>query len=342
MAKATRLPSGNWHIQVYIGREPNGKRIIESITAPTKAEAEYLAAQRKLTATCRVDRMTLRQAYERYIGSKTKVLSESTIRNYKRMMDNSPSLLMEKQITAITPYEVQRAVNEYAANHSPKSVRNRYGLFTAVMRTFLPEKQFYARLPQAEKHDVYIPDRSTIVRIYEQAKGTFIELPFLLTAFCGMRASEIAGLKYDCVDQAAGIIYIKRASVPGAERGYVLKKPKTSAGYREIPTPPAIMDLIGTGKPSEFVISEYKRNHLSMEWKRFMDTTGEKYFSLHKLRHFYASLAELVGVPERYAAELMGHADSRTTKQIYQHTFADAKAAFARQISVTGASILER
>lgn len=342
MAKATRLPSGNWHIQVYIGREPNGKRIIESITAHTKAEAEYLAAQRKLTATCRVDRMTLRQAYERYIESKTKVLSDSTLRNYTRMMNNSTSRLMEKQITAITPYEVQRAVNEYAANHSPKSVRNRYGLFTAVMKTFIPEKHFYARLPQTEKHDVYIPDRATIVRIYEKAKGTFIELPFLLTAFCGMRASEIAGLKYDCVDHAAGMILVRRASVPGAETGYVLKAPKTKAGYREIPTPSAILDLIGTGKPSAFVIQEYKRNHLSMEWKRFMDTTGEKYFSLHKLRHFYASIAELVDVPERYAAELMGHADSRTTKQIYQHTFDDAKAEFARQISAAGASILGR
>ncbi|MBQ6677427.1 MAG: site-specific integrase [Clostridia bacterium] len=340
MAKAVKLPSGSWRVQVYIGRDPGGKRIIESITAPTKTEAELLAAQRKMTATCRVEKMTLREAYGRYIEAKTKVLSDSTLRNYKRMMNNSTSRLMNKQITAISAYDIQRAVNEYAADHSPKSVKNRYGLFTAVMKMFLPDKRFYATLPQSEKHDIYIPDRATIVRIYEKAKGTFIELPFLLTAFCGMRASEIAGLKYDCVDHAAGMILVRRASVPGAETGYVLKAPKTKAGYREIPAPSAILDLIGTGKPSEFVISEYKRNHLSMEWKRFMDRTGEKYFSLHKLRHFYASIADLVDVPERYAAELMGHADSRTTKQIYQHTFDDAKAEFASRISTAGSSIL--
>ena len=45
MATARRLPSGSWRVQVYAGRDAAGKRIYRSITAPTKKEAEYVAAE---------------------------------------------------------------------------------------------------------------------------------------------------------------------------------------------------------------------------------------------------------------------------------------------------------
>ena len=46
MAKAKKLPSGNWNVKVFSHIE-NGKRKYESFTAESKAEAEYLASQFK-------------------------------------------------------------------------------------------------------------------------------------------------------------------------------------------------------------------------------------------------------------------------------------------------------
>ena len=44
MASARKLPSGNYRVNLFIGME-NGKRKYKSFTAPTKKEAELLAAQ---------------------------------------------------------------------------------------------------------------------------------------------------------------------------------------------------------------------------------------------------------------------------------------------------------
>ena len=45
MAKAKKTKAGSWRIQLYLGRDPNGKQIIKSITAPTKREAEAKALE---------------------------------------------------------------------------------------------------------------------------------------------------------------------------------------------------------------------------------------------------------------------------------------------------------
>lgn len=74
MATAKRLPSGNWQVKVYSHTEyvdGKPKRIRESFTAPTKAEAEYQAAlfkrQNKRKNTCD---LSLGDALEGYINSK--------------------------------------------------------------------------------------------------------------------------------------------------------------------------------------------------------------------------------------------------------------------------------
>ena len=47
--KAKKLPSGRWRCQVYLGKDKNGKNIYKSVTADTRKEAEYLAAEMQLT-----------------------------------------------------------------------------------------------------------------------------------------------------------------------------------------------------------------------------------------------------------------------------------------------------
>ena len=49
MATAKKLPSGQWRVLAYIGTGPDGKRQYKSFTAGTKKEAEYMAAEYKLT-----------------------------------------------------------------------------------------------------------------------------------------------------------------------------------------------------------------------------------------------------------------------------------------------------
>ena len=106
MAKAKKLPSGSWRVQVYAGEE-NGKRKYKSFTAPSRKEAEYLAAE---WARDRKDRergnITVREAIDRYIKSKEPVLSPSTIRGYRIIYRNNLKTLMSVKPVSYTHLEI--------------------------------------------------------------------------------------------------------------------------------------------------------------------------------------------------------------------------------------------
>ena len=87
MPKAQKLPSGNWRVRVYDGKDQNGKDRYKSFTAPTKKQAEYLAAE--YAATKKIgeqasDDKTLAECYARYIEIKRNTLSPTTVLEYER------------------------------------------------------------------------------------------------------------------------------------------------------------------------------------------------------------------------------------------------------------------
>ena len=45
MANSKQMPSGNWRVQVFLGTNADGKKMKKSITAPTRWQAEMLAAE---------------------------------------------------------------------------------------------------------------------------------------------------------------------------------------------------------------------------------------------------------------------------------------------------------
>ena len=68
MAKASKLPSGNWRIRQYSHTDSSGKKHYESLTAPTKQEAEMLALKfAKNRANGDIYNLTLAEAIEKYI-----------------------------------------------------------------------------------------------------------------------------------------------------------------------------------------------------------------------------------------------------------------------------------
>lgn len=333
MATAKKTAAGTWKIQVYAGKV-NGKRQYIQFTRPSKREAELAALQWQGTRPDRAE-MTLRDAYRRYVEDQDASLSQSTLREYHRIAERSTSPIMEKQIERITLADVKRTVNELTKKYALKTVKNRYGLFTAVMHTFCPDRSFRVKMRREPKKDVYVPEPETIDRLYQKAKGKWIELPFLLASQCGFRASEIAGLKYDCIDHENNAIIVKRAVVASTD-GYAEKEPKSYAGFRTIPCHPALIEAVGVGQPDEYVIPGGNRNHIPARWHEFIVETGETPFSFHKLRHYFASRALLAGIPKKYVAELMGHSSENMLNQVYEHTFKNARSEFASELPKIG------
>lgn len=195
MSKARKLPSGSWRCQVYDYTDSQGKRHYKSFTARTKKEAEYAAAEYALDKKEKpsLPEYTLKTAMENYCNLKSNVLSPSTLREYRRMQNNYYGSLGDVYLKDINSKTVQAWVNEFAINHSPKTVRNAYGLISTVVDAFAEDIRLKVTLPQKVQHKLYVPSDSDIKALltFFSENDKDMELAVYLAAFGTLRRSEI-------------------------------------------------------------------------------------------------------------------------------------------------------
>jgi len=331
MASAKKLPSGSWRVNLYIGKNADGKRQYKSFTADTKKEAEYLAAQyNQLHIDINRSELPLRSAVESYIKSKENVLSPSTVRGYTVIKNNYLPELMSVKIRDISPELIQQEFNRFAKEHSPKTCRNAHGLISAVLKLHRPEMVLNTTLPQKKVRTIYVPDEKEILKIHSLLRGRVLEIPFLLASQCGLRASEISALETKHIFKDH--IRIDQARVPSLD-GQVLKGPKSTSGYRDIPITEKLHDILLANASEDGRIVQQSGPVISNAWSEFKTNKGlAADFNFHALRHHYASKCLLMGIPQKYVAELMGHSSLDMIEKVYQHTFPSAMEEYAQKL----------
>lgn len=308
-----KLPSGKWYIQVMV----DGKR--RSRSFDSKEEAVYWASgiKTKSIEDARSPRnLTVGEAIDRYIESKDAVLSPSTVAGYRRIRANQMQDLMNIKLQDLTQERVQRSINTMSRIKSAKTVRNAYGLLTAVLTDFYPDMRLHTTLPQKQRTDIVIPTEEDISAIAAAVKGKSVELPVLLAMWLGLRMSEIRGLTWDCVSE--NTIHIKQALV---DEG--LKTTKTYNSNRILQIPPYIKALIeAQPRKGAFVIPDSRRA-INSRFDYYIKKAGIKHYRFHDLRHVNASVMLILNIPDKYAMKRMGHATNNMLKTIYQHTMTE-------------------
>ena len=324
--KVKRLPSGNWNVQIQV----NGKRY--SCTGSTKKEAQDKA--KAIYAGAELEKrtpLTVGKAIDNYILEKTGTLSPSTIRGYKAARKNYLQSIMDINVSDLTQSDIQFAVSSDAIDgKSPKTIKNAHGLLTATLNEFRPNFKVNTKLPQKEVHDISIPSEDEMKKIWKAAKGTKYELPILLASWLGLRVSEIIGLKY--CDIFDGAIHVQRALVPDSDGNLVEKGTKTVSGNRWIAIPKEIQDLIGTNDDPEERVCPMTRAAIYHGFIRACKKAGVEPYRFHDLRHFSASEAHALGIPDKYVIKRMGHATDNMLKTVYQHTMKNKEDEFGKRI----------
>ena len=318
MATAKKLPSGNWRVNLFVGKDINGKRIYKSFTAETKKQAEFLAAEYNLKRKEKPKEITVGDAIDGYIASKENVLSPSTIVGYKNIRKNQLQDLIDVPLSKITNMMIQASINRAAAYLSPKSVRNAHGLLTAAISMYMPDFIIRTTLP-AKKHK--IKDLPKAEDIIHAVRGSDVELPVMLALWLGLRMSEVRGIRFkDIID---GVLTIRnvRIAMPGQ---IVKEQTKTYNSTRQLVLPDYIINMIGQGKPDDYVVNLSASTIYKHFVKIILDSTG-KNMTFHDLRHVNASVMLALGIPDKYAMERGGWSTNSTLKTVYQHTFSDER-----------------
>lgn len=336
--KAIQLPSGNWRVRVY---DPTGEKpTTKSFTADTKTKAEFLAKQyevemkrRKFGLTAgadsrQIDNRKFGKCIDEWIDNRSNALSPSTIALYRLLRKKPLGTLENVPICKLTQDRLQRVINDYAADHSPKSVRNVEALLHTALKDIAPTFVWAVRVPQKRKGEVIIPTTEQVNVLLQHTEGTDMYFPILLAAFMGMRRSEICALTWDDIDFVHSTITIDEAVVYDEDDRLVRKTPKTTESRRTLEMPnrvrdalPEIYDELITLKPKQITHKFYA----------LCKKLGYK-FTFHALRHYYASVSLKLNIPDKYVMERMGHSTNNMLKKVYQHTFKDEQAEVTRRL----------
>lgn len=334
--KPEKLSSGRWRVRIQI----DGQRY--SCLGDTKEEARQKA--KEVFAGAQMEKkvpLTVGKAMDRYIEEKAGTLSPSTIRGYKAIRRNYLQGIMDINITDLTQGDIQLAVSSEAAKgKSPKTIRNANGLLTSVLEEFRPNFVTHTRLPEKQKNEMRIFSEEEMQKVWNVAKGNKYELPILFASWLGLRMSEVRGVKFSDVQN--GRIHIHRAIVRNDEGSHVEKGPKTSAGDRWIKLPETIANLIeftyneryGDDKElgKDDYICPWADITIHKNFKNICKKAGVEACRFHDLRHFAASEAHALGVPNKYAMKRMGHKTENMLQNVYQHTMSEKEDAFGELI----------
>ena len=337
-----QLPSGAYHCKVQIGKDDNGKAVYLSITdydydvvVLRAAEAKADREEAKRDKAAGRENMSLREAMVKYINTKSRVLSPSTVKTYKVYLDNAFEDIQHVAVSDITQEVIQAAVNRAAARLAPKTVRNHHGFLSAVLGFYRPDLTLRTTLPQKIKSEIAIPTEDEIKRLVDASRGTPMEIPVILAACCGLRRSEISALTWKDVDFAKGTIRIKEALVYDDENELVEKTTKKTASTRTIRMFPIVEESLRIekertgGRGSRITIEP---DHITHRFEHLLNRAGLPRYRFHDLRHYTVSVMLALNIPKFYIASYVGHSSERMVDTVYGHLMASKKTSIEDQM----------
>ena len=163
--------------------------------------------------------------------------------------------------------------------------------------------------------------------------------PLLLTAiFCGLRASELRGLRWTDVNLKKGELHVRQR----ADRYNAIGRPKSAAAERVIPIPPILLNTLKEHRLSskhDLVFANGRGNvenwgniinrgfHPAQVAAGVTEDGKAKYTGLHALRHFYAwwcinrRADGGLELPLKVVQAGLGHSSISMTADTYGHLF---------------------
>lgn len=186
-----------------------------------------------------------------------------------------------------------------------------------------------------------IPTPAEVDSILRVAKGRW--RPLLLVAIrCGLRASELRGLRWQDIDLKKSELHVHQR----ADAYNSIGRPKSEAGERTVPIPPATLQALREWKlkcPRGKVGLVFPNGEGNVENHANIVTRGlaptlvkagvtdpagaAKYTGLHSLRHFFASWCinrkadAGLELPLKVVSERLGHSNIAITADLYSHLF---------------------
>lgn len=322
-----RRPDGRWQKSITI----NGQRKFFYSTANTEKQAKKDIANQMLEYDTKLyrEKHNFKELAEQMLEVREKIVSTSTLECYKHSLKHL-SKFYDMYMEDITPSMVQSVLNDMATKKYSQSAISKTKIVFGLVLDYAILKGLninnYIRsikVPRALRAKITAPEDAVIIKITNSKDVDFGDFALMLL-YTGMRRGELVALQRRDVDLRSNSIHVWRSVEYLANQPNLKDMPKTLNSIRDIPIPndlkPIISKLCKGLKPDDFIFGKEKPLTATMvnkRWKKYVEQIGCPDLNMHQLRHAYAKILYRAGVDVKTAQGLLGHADIKTTMNIY-------------------------
>ena len=213
--------------------------------------------------------------------------------------------------------------------------------------------------PRASQYIASYFGTEDMKKLIDGLEGDPMRVPVILTAFYGLRRSEVLGIKWSAIDFEEKTVGICHKIIEDGGDGHKVIKGldvmKTKSSYRTLPLIPQVEEVLLAEKAKQEEMKEAFRSaynkkyaeyvcvdavgnlispqYISTHFPVILRRLGLKRIRFHDLRHSCASLMLANGVPMKMIQDWLGHSNMSTTANIYSHVDSASKRMSAKIIA---------
>ena len=291
--------------------------------------------------------------FEYWIGIKQKTVRPNTVRNYtERYNMNIKKVIGKKLLTDVKPIHCQKIFTDMADEGYKTSTIYQARITLYNLLEFAKENEVILNNPckKSVKSDMGKPsDKKEALTIdvqkkfLEAAEGQSYENQFRFVLQTGLRTGELVGLKWEDIDFVNKTIKISRTMEYRYSVGeWRVGPPKSQSGYRTIPLTDEAIRILRAQKeknknikiiPIEWAEHVFlcrkgepvKNSTYDTALFKICDKAGIKRFSMHVLRHTFATRCIEGGMLPKTLQKILGHSNIGITMNLYVHITEDEK-----------------
>ena len=283
--------------------------------------------------------------YEYWIGIKKQTVRPNTVRNYsERYERNIKGIIGKKPLSEVKPIHCQKIFSDMAEQGYKTTTIYQTRITLYNMLEFAKENDVILSNPckKSVKSDIGKPsEKKVALTIDEQRKflmaatGQSYENQYKFMLQTGLRTGELVGLKWDDIDFGKRTVTISRTMEYRYKVGeWRVGPPKSKSGYRTIPLTDEAIRILKDQKEKNSKIKV-----INIEWRDqvFLSRKGEpvknstydtalfkicdkseiRKFSMHILRHTFATRCIEAGMIPKTLQKILGHSNIGITMNLY-------------------------